>query len=96
ALWDRLVAYTVESTAFVDLVIQDRHDLPADVDADRLERLLAGPLARAQAAGLVETDWTTADVLLLLHMVHGVVIAQPDRAADAVRRAISLVDPRLS
>lgn len=94
-LWQQVVAYTLESTAFVDMVIDARTDVPADVDAARLERLLAEPLARAQVAGLADPDWTTGDVLLMLHMIHGVTIAQPAQV-DAVRRAISLVDPRLA
>ncbi|HEY3338327.1 MAG TPA: helix-turn-helix domain-containing protein [Propionicimonas sp.] len=95
-LWRRIVDDLVESTAFIEMVLDARDDLPAEIDAPRLELLMAGPLARAQAAGLVDAAWTTADVLLLLHMTHGVVIAQPERSREAVRRAISLVDPRLA
>lgn len=93
-LWRSLVDDLVESTAFVEMVLDARDDLPAEIDAPRVERLMAEPLARAQAVGLVDPDWTTADVLL--HMTHGVVIAQPERARSAVRRAISLVDARLA
>jgi AcrR family transcriptional regulator len=94
-LWRRLVELVLDSTAFVEMVLDDRDDLPAEIDAPRLERLLAEPLARAQAAGLADPDWTTTDVLLLLLMVHGVAIAQPGQAPAAVRRAIRLVDARL-
>ncbi len=95
-LWRSIVDDLMESTAFIEMVLDARDDLPARIDAARLERLMADPLARAQAAGLVDPDWTTTDVLLLLHMTHGVVIAQPEHPRDAVRRAISLVDPRLA
>lgn len=95
-LWRSLVDNLLESTAFVEMVLDARDDLPAEIDAPRVELLMAEPLARAQAAGLVDPTWTTSDVLLLLHMTHGVVIAQPERARAAVHRAISLVDPRLA
>ena len=39
-----------------------------------------------------------ADILLFIHMVHGVVVGQPERtdAPAAVARALSLIDPRLT
>ena len=51
-----------------------------------------------RAAGLADPDWTMADILLFIHMVHGVVIGQPERtdAPAAVARALSLIDPRLT
>lgn len=97
-LWRRLVAFTIESTAFVDLVIADHTDLPTDVDSPRLERLFAAPLARAQQAGKADPAWGTSDILLALQMVYGVIVAQPDRQHPlaAVRRALELVDVRLA
>lgn len=97
ALWQRLVAYTVESSAFVEMVVETRAKVP-DAVSRRFEELVAEPLARAQAAGLADPAWTTDDILLLEDMVYGVVIAQPDRALvmDAVRRALALVDRRLA
>jgi AcrR family transcriptional regulator len=97
-LWRRLVAYTVDSSAFVEMVIDARTQLPADASEDRLLALMAEPLARAQDAGLADPDWTPQDILLLEQMVYGVAIAQPDPAlvTDAVRRALALIDPRLA
>lgn len=98
ALWRRLVAATLESGAFIDMVIDARTRRPGSQPEQRLRELVAEPLARAQAAGLVDPGWTVDDVELLLHMVHGVAIAQPDRrrVPGAVQRALSLIDPRLA
>lgn len=97
-LWRRLVTFTVGSSAFVELVIDARTQLPAEVSEEHLAALVTEPLARAQAAGLADPEWTAADVLLFEHMIHGVVMAQLDPAAalGAVRRALSLIDPRLA
>lgn len=97
-VWRRIVAYTCESVGFVEMVIEARRELPESLNEERLLALVAEPLARAQEAGLADPSWTARDVLLLQHMVYGVVVAQPDptRTADAVRRALSLIDPRLS
>ncbi len=97
-LWRRLVTFTVESTAFIDMVIQTHPELPETLGEDRLARIIAEPLARAQGAGLADPSWQVSDVLLFIHMVHGVVIGQaaPDDAAPAVQRALELIDPRLT
>lgn len=97
-VWRRIVEYTLESSAIVEMVIDARLQLPDALGSARLEHLVEAPLARAQAAGLVHPDWTPHDVLLLQHMVYGVIIAQPSpaEARDAVRRALHLIDPRLS
>ncbi|MGC3994906.1 MAG: TetR/AcrR family transcriptional regulator [Propionicimonas sp.] len=97
-LWRRIVAYSVASSAFVEMVIDARTQLPSDVSEERLIALVAEPLARAQAAGLADPAWTPGDILLVEHMLHGVVIAQLDPAdtMDAVRRALALIDPRLA
>lgn len=97
-LWRQLVAYTVESSGFVEMVVAARTELPETLGRERFEALVAGPLVRAQAAGLADPGWTASDILLLEDMVYGVVIAQPDAplALAAVRRALALVDPRLA
>ena len=97
-LWRRLVADMVASTAFIDMVIDLHPQLPDALGENRLAAILEAPLARAQAAGLADPDWSMADVLLFIHMVHGVVIGQPERtdAPAAVARALSLIDPRLT
>lgn len=97
-VWDRLVALTVESTAFVEMVVAARDDVPDTVGLERLERLLGEPLAAAQAAGLADPGWSTRDVVLILNMVYGAAASARAGAetADAVRRALELVDPRLT
>ncbi len=97
-VWRRLVADTVSSTAFIDMVIDQHPQLPDALGEDRLAAILEGPLARAQAAGLADPGWSMADILLFIHMVHGVVVGQPDRAdaPAAVDRALTLIDPRLA
>lgn len=97
-LWRQLVEYTIDSTAFVEMVLDAGDEPPARVGAERLLGLFARPLARAQAAGLADPSWTTRDVLLLQHMVYGVIAASPVGAdvRAGVRRAVELIDPRLA
>ena len=61
----------------------------------RLTRLIEGPLRDAAAAGLADPSWTTDDLILVLHMVHGVVTANPDHREAATARALGLIDRRL-
>lgn len=96
-IWRRLIEFTIESTAFIDLVLDDQPDLPPDIGPERLVHLLEDPLRLAQAAGLANPSWTVDDMVLVLHMLHGVVSAQIDRAhiPAAVDRALRLVDEHL-
>lgn len=95
AAWRLVVRNTVESSAIVEMVIDARTQFPESLGAQRLERLLAEPLARAQRAGLADPSWSPHDVLLLQHMTYGVVLAQGANAPEAVHRALALIDPRL-
>lgn len=98
AVWRRLVALTIESTAMVEMVIDQQVEVPEPVSEGRLIAIVTEPLQRAQAAGLADPSWTADDILLLVHMVHGVVLARSGRGsvrAD-VRRALTMVDPRLT
>ena len=97
-VWRTLLDDLIESTAMVEMVIDEQADVPESVSENRLVAIVAEPLRRAQDAGLADPGWTPADVLLLVHMVHGVVIAWSGRGSvhDAVRRALDLVDPRLT
>lgn len=98
ALWRRLVAYTIESSAFVDMVVHARREIPDSVGTERLDSLLDAPLRRAQKAGLADPAWTPADVAVLLHMVYGAAITEVDKTQVAVKvnRALELIDPRLT
>lgn len=95
--WYLVVGYTVSSSAFVEMAIEARSDVPESLGSRRLERLLAEPLARAQQAGLIDPTWTPQDIVLLQRMVHGVVISEAETEAvpRAVRRALELVDASL-
>ena len=80
------------------LIDEARRQL-ADYDsAERLARLLAGPLERAQAAGLVSAGWTVPDLVLAQRMVYGVILTEldPEAARAAAMRALRLVDPALA
>lgn len=92
-----LVHITVHSTAFIDMVLDSQGDYPAEMGPQRLTALLKGPLASARDAGRVPASWTVDDVVLILHMLHGVAKAQPDPALvpAAVDRALSLIDGTL-
>lgn len=96
-LWRRLVEQVIESTAFVDALVNaaPRPDWAGDA---RLETVLTEPLTRAQDAGLVDPGLRPSDVLLLVRLVYGVAVTQPDREAALAetRRAMALVDARLS
>lgn len=88
-LWDRLVALTLESFGFVEMVVDARGTL-ADYDGDEdLRRLVAPLLGRAQRAGLVRPDLEVDDVALGLRMVYGVAAtsADPGRTRAEVQRA---------
>ncbi|HQY99181.1 MAG TPA: helix-turn-helix domain-containing protein [Propionicimonas sp.] len=92
-IWRRLIGLTLDSTAFIEMVVVARHEIPDDLGNLRLEELLTEPLAAAQAAGLANPNWTTADVVLILTMVYGAASSASDRdqAASHARRALELL-----
>lgn len=96
-LWRRLVEFTLESTAFVETTVEARRQLAGYEGTERLARLLADPLARAQAAGLVRADWTLPELILTQRMVYGVILTErdPGAARAAALRALRLIDPAL-
>ncbi|MGM0386686.1 MAG: TetR/AcrR family transcriptional regulator [Actinomycetota bacterium] len=97
-LWRRLVEFTLESRAFVETAVEARRQLAGYEGAERLASLLAEPLARAQAAGLVDAAWTVPDLVLAQRMVYGVILTEVDpmAARAAALRAIRLIDPDLA
>lgn len=97
-LWHRLVEFTLESTAFLETAVEARRQLVDYDGAERLARLLAGPLERAQVAGFVDTAWTVPDLVLAQRMVYGVILteANPVEARAAALRALHLIDPALA
>lgn len=85
-LWQRLLALTIESTAFIEMVVVARHEIPDDLGNQRLEAILADPLASAQAEGRVDASWTIADLVLILTMLYGAASSALDQA-EATRKA---------
>ncbi|GAA4753510.1 TetR/AcrR family transcriptional regulator [Modestobacter marinus] len=92
-LWARLVELTVESSAFVEMVLDARQELPGYRGNARLLELVEATLPRAQEAGSVAAGLTPADVLLAWRMVFGVVVtaADPGDIAPAVARVRALL-----
>ena len=91
-LWARLVDYTIDATAFIEMVVDARRTIP-DYDGDaRVARLVETALAPAHAAGR-HLDVDAEQVQLALRMVHGVVVTSPDPAGatSAARRALDLL-----
>ena len=97
-LWRRLVEQSLESSAFVELVVEARRQVTSWPGADRLRALFVAPLARAQAAGVTDAALTLDDLLLAQRMVHGVIVTEPEpaRVMAAVRRAVGLIDAPLA
>ena len=96
-LWRQLLELLLSSTAFIELVVDRRHEVDGARFGQRLRQVLAGPLARAQADGAVARDLTVDDLTLVLRMVYGAVVTETDVAAAraAARRTLRMVDPTL-
>jgi AcrR family transcriptional regulator len=62
----------------------------------RIRALFESTLARGRAAGLVASDITADDLLLVLGMVEGALVGVPlDRAPAVAHRVVALVGPAL-
>jgi AcrR family transcriptional regulator len=92
-LWNRLVELTVESSAFVEMALDAREDLPGYRGSARLLELVEATLPQAQEAGSVAAGLTPDDVLLAWRMVFGVVVTtiDPSDVAPAVERVRALL-----
>lgn len=97
-LWQLLLELTLDSVAFIEVAVDARDELADTGLGDRLLRILADPLARAQQAGVVPSELVVDDLALVLRMVYGVLASEPNptRAHAAVARALVLVDPTLT
>jgi AcrR family transcriptional regulator len=94
--WDRLVDMTVTDTAFIEMSIDARREVPYPQGVTRFTTLVAPALARAQAAGRVDQSVTPDDVMLAERMVYGIVVTSPDPATarSTIDRALRLAqDP---
>ncbi|MCZ2838957.1 TetR/AcrR family transcriptional regulator [Modestobacter sp. VKM Ac-2985] len=92
-LWARLVELTVESSAFVEMALDAREDLPGYRGQARLLELVEATLPQAQESGSVNAGLTPDDVLLAWRMVFGVVVTtvDPSEVAPAVERVRALL-----
>ena len=99
-VWGRVVDQLVESTALVDMLVDARRRVVDTGRAmeGRLRALLVGPLADAQAAGLVDPALTPDDLALAVRMLHGVLATQVDPPSAMVTaiRALHLISPTLT
>ncbi|MCU1445777.1 TetR/AcrR family transcriptional regulator [Cryobacterium sp.] len=87
-LLDRVIEQALASIALIDLVTADRHDPRAVHLAERLDGIVARLLTREQAAGRIAEHVSTADVILAVSMLAGILARSdaPDRP-DVARRA---------
>ena len=92
-VWDRLVAMTIESSAFVDMVIDAAVQLPDYTGTARVESLLGTALERAQSAGRAPAGLVGRGGLLTPRMVYGVVASgpTPGPTRESVSEALALV-----
>lgn len=92
-LWSRLLDLTLESAAFVEMVLDARSALPEYHGTDRLLALVDATLPAAQHAGLADPLLTSGDVLIAWRMVFGVIAttSDPVDVVPAVERARRLL-----
>ena len=92
-LWSRMADLTVETSAFVEMVVDARESLPDHRGDARVLALVEATLPRAQRAGLADAALASDDVLLAWRMVFGVVVTTVgrDRVRAAVTRALALL-----
>ncbi|MGA4668316.1 TetR family transcriptional regulator [Propionibacteriaceae bacterium Y1923] len=87
-LVDRVLALTVDSLGFIEMVVGSRADLDSLDGERRLTDLVARPLVRAQHAGLVGASVTPFDVELGLQMVYGAAVMARDEQQRRDRVAL--------
>lgn len=91
--WDRLVEMTIETSAFLEMVIDARHQIPDYDGTKRVETLIRTSLDSARRSGTAPAGVVVDDVVLTVRMVYGVVsmCIDPEDAPAAVERALGLV-----
>lgn len=92
-VWQRLVELTIQERGFIE-AFQDQRRANADYEGhDKMAGILAAPLERAVAAGLVDPALTPDDLMLGVSMAYGVVVTSvddeglPERVSRALGRA---------
>ncbi len=97
-LWRRIIDQTLESRAFVEMVVEARRQLPDVKVVNRLPEILEDPLRVAQAAGLIPRELSVHDLILAHRMIYGVIVTETDPALarSSALRALAMVNPALS
>lgn len=96
-LWQALVDNVITQSAFIDMVADARQNHPDYDGPRRLVEILQGPLARAQAAGLITPDVTVDEVTVAIRMAYGIArTAEPSTNVDEIRHTITKAIPRLN
>ena len=96
AMVDEVVAMVVDNAALVEMVVvATRTHAPPPMPA--LEEIFRRPLQAAHAAGRV-ANLRADDLPLLLRMIWGAIVTEPERSARqvAATRCLQLVDPQLA
>jgi AcrR family transcriptional regulator len=92
-LLEAITRQTIDSVAFVDIVVAGDTEPRLDVIVERVRAALVGPVEQARRAGAVREAVTIDDVMLAVGMVAGMVakvaVAERRATADA---AWSLLD----
>lgn len=91
-LWSRVIDLTVETSAFVEMVVDARRAVSGYDGDERLRALFARTLDSDQGAG-APTGLTPDDVMLAWRMIYGVVVTAVDPAdvREAVTRTHALL-----
>ncbi|HEY5845072.1 MAG TPA: helix-turn-helix domain-containing protein [Mycobacterium sp.] len=77
-LWSRLLDYTIQDTAFLEMSVDARRTTTDYRGAERMQALIEPALARARDAGLVDPELTAQDVMTAQRMAYGLVVTSDD------------------
>lgn len=86
ALLDAIIAQALVSTAMIDMITADLDDPRVQHLETRIEDVVDTIVQRERAAGRIGANVETADVLLAISMLAGVVARTPSDRRDAVAR----------
>lgn len=89
-LWDRLLDLTIDDSAFLEMVVDARTTVTDYDGGRRLYALIEEALTRDQAAGLIRSDLTPADVMVAQRMAYGIIVTAVNRddLRDVIERAL--------
>ena len=95
-LWSRMLDFTVEESAFLEMVVDARRAFPDYSGSERIRRLIDVTLSHARTAGAAPPGLTVDDVLLAWRMAFGLVMTATDTTGlrSLVNRALPLSQSR--